>query len=68
MWPSRSQVAAGDDREPPPLRSLDAAPHNLPVELTSFVGRRDELAEVHRLLASERLLTLTGRAGRGPVD
>ena len=30
----------------PPLRSLDALPNNLPVALTSFVGRERELAEV----------------------
>jgi hypothetical protein len=33
---------------------------NLPAELTSFVGRRSELAEVRRLLAESRLVTLTG--------
>jgi len=38
---------------------------NLPAELTSFVGRRGELAEVKRLLAESRLLTLTGVGGVG---
>jgi non-specific serine/threonine protein kinase len=38
---------------------------NLPAELTSFVGRRDELAEVRRLLAKCRLVTLTGTGGVG---
>jgi hypothetical protein len=33
----------------------------LPVELTSFVGCRDEVVDVRRLLATDRLLTLTGR-------
>jgi predicted ATPase/DNA-binding CsgD family transcriptional regulator len=56
---------ADDDRESQPVRSLDVTPHNLPIELTSFVGRRDELAEVHRLLAVERLLTITGPGGCG---
>ena len=37
----------------------------LPAELTSFVGRRRELAETRRLLASSRLLTLTGVGGVG---
>ena len=41
------------------------APGNLPVELTSFVGRRRELAEVKRLLADARLVTLTGIGGTG---
>src|SRR6516225_2877675 len=38
---------------------------NLPAELTSFVGRRGELAEVKRLLADSRLVTLTGVGGVG---
>src|SRR5262252_2888924 len=38
---------------------------NLPAELTSFVDRRDELAEVRRLLAESRLVTLTGVGGVG---
>jgi non-specific serine/threonine protein kinase len=38
---------------------------NLPAELTSFVGRRAELAEVKRLLAGSRLVTLTGIGGVG---
>lgn len=37
----------------------------LPAELTSFVGRRRELAETRRMLASSRLLTLTGPGGVG---
>jgi predicted ATPase/class 3 adenylate cyclase len=49
----------------PPLRSLDAYPHNLPLQLTSFVGREQELAEFRRLLATTRLLTLTGAGGCG---
>jgi predicted ATPase/DNA-binding CsgD family transcriptional regulator len=40
-------------------------PSNLPAELTSFVGRRQELREVKRLLATTRLLTLTGSSGAG---
>ena len=37
----------------------------LPAELTSFVGRRGELAEVKRLLSVSRLVTLTGIGGVG---
>lgn len=37
----------------------------LPAEMTSFVGRRRELAETRRLLSSSRLLTLTGPGGVG---
>src|SRR5262245_42692350 len=49
----------------PPLRALDALPHNLPLQLTSFVGRERELAAVHGLLAGHRLVTLTGPGGTG---
>jgi predicted ATPase len=38
---------------------------NLPANLTSFVGRRQELREVKRLLTTTRLLTLTGSGGAG---
>jgi predicted ATPase len=40
-------------------------PSNLPAEVTSFVGRRQELREVKRLLGTTRLLTLTGSGGAG---
>jgi predicted ATPase/class 3 adenylate cyclase len=49
----------------PPLRSLEAYPNNLPIQLTSFVGRERELAEVTRLLSTSRLLTFTGSGGCG---
>lgn len=39
--------------------------HNIPAEVTSFVGRRRELAEIKRLLSTTRLLTLTGPGGVG---
>jgi predicted ATPase/DNA-binding CsgD family transcriptional regulator len=38
---------------------------NIPVQLTSFVGRGAELAQVRALLAGSRLITLTGSAGCG---
>ncbi|WP_158839636.1 ATP-binding protein [Saccharothrix deserti] len=37
----------------------------LPLELTSFVGRRREVGEVRRLLSTSRLVTLTGPGGVG---
>ncbi|MFL5727025.1 MAG: ATP-binding protein [Chloroflexota bacterium] len=47
-----------------PTRASEHA-GNLPVELTSFVGRRQGLADVKRALAATRLLTLTGAGGVG---
>jgi non-specific serine/threonine protein kinase len=38
---------------------------NLPAEVTSFVGRRRELADVKRALSKSRLVTLTGVGGVG---
>jgi predicted ATPase/class 3 adenylate cyclase len=49
----------------PPLRSLGNLFNNLPAELTSFVGRSTELAELGELLGQVRLLTLTGAGGCG---
>src|ERR1700674_5044847 len=49
----------------PALKSLDAHPHNLPVQLSSFVGRDAELASLTELLDAHRLVTLTGPGGIG---
>jgi len=49
----------------PPLKALDAWPNNLPIQLTSFIGRERETAEIKRLSATTRLLTLTGAGGSG---
>ncbi len=49
----------------PPPRTLDARPNNLPLQLTSFVGREEEIAEIRQLLGRSRLLTLTGAGGTG---
>ena len=46
-------------------RARQPRPSGLPAELTSFVGRRQELREAKRLLATTRLLTLTGSGGAG---
>src|SRR5439155_9687302 len=42
-----------------------APPHNLPLALTTFIGRERELEEVRHLLRSARLLTLVGSGGAG---
>jgi hypothetical protein len=45
---------------PPP-----ATAHNLPLQLTRFIGREHEIAEVKPLVEAERLVTLTGAGGAG---
>ena len=49
----------------PPIKSLSTHPNNLPQQLTSFIGREKEIAEVGRCSAKTRLLTLTGSGGSG---
>jgi predicted ATPase len=55
----------GVDAEFPPLRSLDAFPSNLPPQLTSFIGRDDDLGAVAKELDIGRLVTLIGVGGVG---
>jgi predicted ATPase/class 3 adenylate cyclase len=59
--------AAGLQAEFPPLRSLGnpALPNNLPAQLSAFIGRDREVAEVRALVESARLVTLTGAGGCG---
>jgi predicted ATPase/class 3 adenylate cyclase/DNA-binding CsgD family transcriptional regulator len=49
----------------PPLRSLDAVPNNLPIRLSTFVGRSRELSELRSILTDQRLVTVTGSGGAG---
>jgi predicted ATPase/class 3 adenylate cyclase len=49
----------------PALKSLDARPNNLPLQLTSFIGRRREIQQITDLLRQARLVTLTGPGGSG---
>jgi predicted ATPase/DNA-binding CsgD family transcriptional regulator/class 3 adenylate cyclase len=49
----------------PSPQSLETLPNNLPVQLTSFVGRERDIADIRQLLTRTRLLTLTGAGGCG---
>ena len=65
--PQRIHQLAGPglQREFPPLNSPTTSTHNLPAELSSFVGRSQELADLDKLIRSSRLVTLTGEGGIG---
>ena len=49
----------------PPLKTLDVFPNNLPIQLTTFIGRETEIAELKQELDAYRLVTLTGSGGTG---
>ena len=49
-------------------RFQDGYGHNLPLQLTSFIGREKETAEVRRLVSTGRLVTLTGAGGSGKTQ
>jgi predicted ATPase/class 3 adenylate cyclase len=49
----------------PPIKTLDAYRHNLPIQLTSFVGREKEMEQIAQSLSEHRLVTLTGVGGTG---
>ena len=61
----RQAIADPDTRPHPPTRDPGAGHTNLPLLLTSFVGRAQEQDAVRRLLADHRLVTLTGAGGCG---
>jgi predicted ATPase len=48
-----------------PLRTVDAVPGNLPIQMTSFVGRDVAVKELCELVRAHRLVTLTGVGGVG---
>jgi predicted ATPase/class 3 adenylate cyclase len=58
-------VIPGLPDEFPPLKTLDAYRHNLPAQMTSFIGREKDIAEVRSALVEHRLVTLTGSGGTG---
>ncbi len=58
-------TAPGLPGEFPPLASLDSHPHNLPAQVTSFIGRDAEIDAVIEALGRHRLVTLIGPGGTG---
>jgi len=60
------QAAAGGTAQAhPPLRSVASFPNNLPLQVTTFHGREDDIQEVKRHLQEHRLLTIFGAGGVG---
>jgi predicted ATPase/DNA-binding CsgD family transcriptional regulator len=57
--PARKNTVGGQMAEVP------GAPNNLPLQLTSFIGREREMGQIGELLDANRLLTLTGPGGSG---
>jgi class 3 adenylate cyclase len=66
------QVVAPDlPADFPSLKTLDTLPNNLPMQLTSFVGREKEMAEVKRLLAAwsdSHVVTSSNQQTKRPTD
>lgn len=64
--PIRIYRLTGDGAtDPRELRTLERAPHNLPIQLSTFVGRESQIKEVTDLVREARLVTLTGIGGVG---
>ena len=63
--------SGGEDRKSgflvafPRAHTAERPLHNLPLQLSSFVGREREIAEVKGLLVGKRQVTLTGPGGCG---
>src|SRR5436190_13058342 len=57
--------AAGLPGEFAPLTSLDAFPGNLPLQVSSFIGREREIARLTEALDESRVVTLVGVGGVG---
>lgn len=68
-WTARLMEMAAASHAERAVKGLGTPPkapaYSLPIQLTSFIGREREIAEVKRLLSVCRLLTLTGAGGCG---
>ncbi len=58
-------VTEGLQSDFPALQTLNSIPNNLPIQLTSFIGREQEIARIKTLVEHHRLVTLTGSGGVG---
>jgi predicted ATPase/class 3 adenylate cyclase len=58
-------IRDGGREEFPPLRTLDSFPGNLPAQVSSFIGRQNDVARVVRALEGSRVVTVTGVGGVG---
>jgi predicted ATPase/DNA-binding CsgD family transcriptional regulator len=61
-WATSTRLGAADSA---PEQKPAATPNNLPMQVTTFIGRERELAETRRLLQRVRVLTISGPAGSG---
>ncbi len=55
----------GLPRDFPPLQTMEAFPGNLPLQVSSFVGRDEEIREIEKALDEARVVTITGVGGVG---
>ncbi len=60
-----ARVAITPDKLAPSHATIIADRHNLPIQLTSLIGRENELSQIKARLESARVLTLTGPVGVG---
>ena len=65
LEPLYQVVMPGLREDFPPLATLTTPKNNLPLELTSFIGREKEIGKVIELLEKNRFVTLTGVGGTG---
>ena len=56
-------VITGLPSDFPPLKSLGLSTNNLPIQLTSFIGRAKERTDIGQAIREHRLVTLTGPGG-----
>ncbi|MFI5932709.1 adenylate/guanylate cyclase domain-containing protein [Actinoplanes sp. NPDC051494] len=58
-------VAPGLERSFPRPRTPGAPVHNIPAEVTPFVGRQPEVAELREVIGRHRIVTVVGSGGSG---